>query len=567
MSGPCIVLKFGGSVLRDRGDLPQLVSEIYRWRRDGYSVVAVVSAFRGTTDRLLEEVRTVTTADADPHLVAEHVARGEHESAIHLALALDRSGIAAVLLTPAALGFVAKGNALEARPRSVDPTHLRRTLAAGAVAVVPGFAAVDHRGRCVLLGRGGSDLTALVLARTLQARCRLLKDTEGVFERDPALESRARSFVELSFARALALGGRVLQPKAVRYARAANLGFEVAALGNHRATRIGARASRVASARRPASRPALRVALLGAGNVGGALIEALAARREEFELVAVALRDRARERSWRVLFPRVPLVAELRDAASCGAEVVVEALGGAEPAHRALRWALDAGAHVITANKSVVAQHGVELRERARRRSLRFLDGACVGGALPILEQLRASGRAPVVRVRGVLNGTSNFVLERIARGQSLGEALEEAQAQGYAERDATRDLDGRDAAEKLVCIAQHLGRGELRVDDVEREAFAADAPRRHQVAELDLRGDRPRALVSCEVLAPSDPLRVLEGARNAVELVRADGTRELLCGRGAGGAPTAEALLGDLWELRREQALKQRARPIALGL
>jgi homoserine dehydrogenase len=556
VSRRCIVLKFGGSVLGSAADLPRVVSEIYRWRREGYAVVAVVSAFHGTTDRLFAEARAAAD-DADPHALAEHVARGEHESATLLALALDRSGVAAAVSTPAALRFVAQGPALEATPKSLERAALERVLARGLVAVVPGYAAIDELGRMVLLGRGGSDLSALFLARELGARCRLLKDTEGVFERDPALDPRARPFAALSFARALAIGGRVLQPQALRCARAGGLAFEVAGIGSSRATKIGACASRVASERSAAPTRPLRIALLGAGAVGGALIEALDARRAELELVAVAVRDTAREREWRERFPRARVLADPRAAATLGAEVVVEALGGIEPAHEALRLALDARAHVVTANKSLVAAHGVALREHARRRDLRFRDGACVGGALPILEQLRLRDRAPVVRVRGVLNGTSNFVLERLARGVALREALEDARTRGYAERDATRDLDGRDAAEKLVCIAQHLGWRELRAEQVERAAFVASSTRHHQVAELDLRGERARARVRCEVLSSEDPLRELAGARNAVELWRADGARELLCGRGAGGPPTAEALLGDLLELHRAREVR----------
>ena len=102
MSRPCIVLKFGGSVLGSAADLPRVVSEIYRWRREGCAVVAVVSAFHGTTDRLFAEARSAVD-DADPHAIAEHVARGEHESATRLAFALDRSGVAAAVLTPAVL--------------------------------------------------------------------------------------------------------------------------------------------------------------------------------------------------------------------------------------------------------------------------------------------------------------------------------------------------------------------------------------------------------------------------------------------------------------------------------
>ena len=178
-----IVLKLGGSVLESEASLPRAVHEIYRWRRDGFAVVAVVSAFAGETDRLLERARSLGAAAASSAAAA---ATGELTSAALLGAALDRAGVPACVLTPAALALRADGDPLEADPVALESARLEAVLEREGVAVVPGFAGIDARGRTVLLGRGGSDLSALFLAHALGARCRLLKDVDGLYEWDPA---------------------------------------------------------------------------------------------------------------------------------------------------------------------------------------------------------------------------------------------------------------------------------------------------------------------------------------------------------------------------------------------
>jgi homoserine dehydrogenase len=187
-----------------------------------------------------------------------------------------------------------------------------------------------------------------------------------------------------------------------------------------------------------------------------------------------------------------------------------------------------------------------------------------------MLEALEALARLRrrVARVRGVLNGTTNFVLEALAEGAELEDALAAARARGLAEADATRDLDGRDAADKLCVIAGVLGLGAVHVereplpaDLAARARRAADAGHRlRQVAELEPAGRRtphvgaarPRATVRLVALAPDDPLFALPGAANAALLADAAGRVERVHGVGAGRWPTAEAVLGDLLALAR---------------
>ncbi|MFI4881478.1 MAG: homoserine dehydrogenase, partial [Phycisphaerales bacterium JB064] len=220
MCAGLIVLKFGGSVLTDEHRLRIAVHEIYRWRREGWRVAAVVSAFAGRTDELLASC-SCDGLEADPHAAAAILACGERESAAKLAGCLDRVGVQATVLDPAAIGLCAQGAALDAHPLGFDTHKVREALEAVGVVVVPGFIAVDEQGRTVTFGRGGSDLTALVLADGLEAdRCRLVKDVDGLYERDPASSGPPpRRFERASYEDVLRLDGSIVQHKAVRFAR------------------------------------------------------------------------------------------------------------------------------------------------------------------------------------------------------------------------------------------------------------------------------------------------------------------------------------------------------------
>lgn len=549
MCGRVIVLKFGGSVLTDEHRLRIAAHEIYRWRREGWKVVAVVSAFAGRTDELLESCRC-GGLEADPHATAAVLACGERESAAKLAGCLDRVGIESALLDPAAIGLVARGPALDAGPVGFDADRVRDALEARGVVVVPGFLAIDERGRTVTLGRGGSDLTALVLANGIEAdACRLLKDVDGLYEHDPASdEPRPRRFERASFGDALRLDGSILQHKAVRFARERGQAFEVGRINATTATQVGLGPSELGGfgeTRRP-----LRVALLGAGVVGGGVLELLCQMPERFEVVGVAVRDVGKHRL------NVPISTDAVDLARCGADIVVEALGGIEPAREAIASALRSCADVVTANKAVLAEHGQELFDLARACCCRFLASASVGGGTPVLE---TSVRLGGTRVRGVLNGTANFVLSRLAEGTALDEAIAEAQRLGLAEADPSRDLNGRDSLDKLRVLALECGFEASDEVDLGRAdvRLAAPGSRQRQVATIDRDGSLS---VAIENVQPGDPLVDLPGEWNAAEITGADGVVTVVRGRGAGRWPTAEAVVGDVLALEREGSFTRAA-------
>lgn len=311
----------------------------------------------------------------------------------------------------------------------------------------------------------------------------------------------------------------------------------------------------------------MRVGVLGCGTVGGALVrllledpDGLAERAGvRLELVRVAVADPSRDR------PGVPRELVTGQAAAVVAdpevEVVVELIGGLSPARELVEAALAQGKAVVTANKTLVAAHGAELAEQAARAGVDLLYEAAVAGAIPIIRPLRESlAGERVRRVAGIVNGTTNFVLTRMAEAREPYEqALTEAQRLGFAERDPTADVAGHDAAQKAAILAGLAFRSAVRDQDVWREGI--EGLQATDVAAAQRLGFEVKLLAVAErigegevsvrvhpTLVPQEhPLASVRGAFNAV-FIEGEACGELmLYGRGAGGAPTASAVLGDL--------------------
>src|SRR5215207_4214531 len=556
------VLKFGSSVLRAEEDLPLAVHEIYReWRR-GAQVLAVVSAFGDTTDGLVARAECLCP-EPEPAALAALLATGEATSAALLGLALARAGVPAKVLDPAQAGLHTAGGRLDAELVSADAGRLREELRRGVV-VLPGFVGRDAEGGATLLGRGGSDLTALFLAERLGGRCVLVKDVDGLYTADPArpAPARPRRFGRVSWGTAAAVGGKVVQPKAVRFAESRGLSFEITSPGAAVATEV-CHGPDLPSAHTLPAAP-LRVALLGCGTVGGGVYERLAALPEFFDVAGVATRTPGRALTAGVPAHLIAFGPEELIEREC--DVVVELLGGVERAGELVSHALRLGRHVVTANKALVAEAGgrLEALAAASRATLRY--SAAVGGAVPALEtvkRLRERGR--IKGLAGVLNGTTNFVLDLLAAGEDFDSAVRAAQAAGFAEADPTLDLDGTDAAQKLVILARRAFGVGIDVDEVRRVGLHRVDPARVRAARAE--GLAVRLVASCRVnegggleasvvpaeLPLSHPLATTEGAENRLLVETEAGECHLVVGRGAGRWPTTEAVLADLFDLRRE--------------
>ncbi len=328
---------------------------------------------------------------------------------------------------------------------------------------------------------------------------------------------------------------------------------------------------------RPADRHAtstVRVALLGCGNVGSALAQLLLTRQDDIaartgirlELVAIAVSGASRTRPAAIpgeLFGTDAAALVARD----DVDVVVELIGGLHPAQELIEAALRAGKPVVTANKAVLAVSGAELAELADARGVDLLYEAAVAGAIPIVRTLRESlAGEQIVRVMGIVNGTTNFILTRMEEdGVDFADALAEAQRLGLAERDPTADVEGHDAAAKAAILAA-LAFGSDVVDiDVHREGIsglrAVDVAYANRlgysvkllaVAELVDGGPELSVRVHPAMVPKAHPLASVRGAFNAVFVEGAVSGELMLYGRGAGGGPTASAVLGDLVDAAR---------------
>ncbi|AXK45405.1 homoserine dehydrogenase [Brachybacterium saurashtrense] len=315
--------------------------------------------------------------------------------------------------------------------------------------------------------------------------------------------------------------------------------------------------------------PALRVAVLGAGTVGGEVLRLIAQQGEDLahriggrlEVRGVAVRDLDRDRG-----PHVPRALLTEDAAALvrEADLVVEVMGGIEPARTLLLDAMAHGASVVTANKALLAQDGATLYEAADAHGVDLYFEAAVAGAIPLVRPVRESLAGDrIQRVLGIVNGTTNYILDAMTRtGVSFDEALTTAQQLGYAEADPTADVEGHDAAAKASILASLAFHSRVRLGDVHCEGITqvsaqdiAAAARMGRTIKLlsiverieEENGERISARVYPALVPDHHPLAAVSEAYNAV-FIEAEAAGSLMFyGQGAGGSPTASAVLGDV--------------------
>lgn len=293
-----------------------------------------------------------------------------------------------------------------------------------------------------------------------------------------------------------------------------------------------------------------RIGLLGHGTVGAAFAELLDQRAGEIE----------RFNGRRPLITGV-LTRERGDFGEilAGADIVVEVMGGIDPARDYLLQAMRAGRHVVSANKQLLSQHGEELFEVARTHNVLLRFEAAVAGAVPVVRLLEESLAAtPIERIHGIVNGTTNFILTEMDRGSTYQQALAEAQRRGYAEADPSEDVSGRDAAAKMAILARLAFGAPVHVDDVLCEGIEHLQLEDIEYArELGLglkligTAERRDGGVSVRVhpafLYAGHPLSSVAGPFNAITVESEAITEITMSGPGAGGRQTASAVLGDV--------------------
>jgi homoserine dehydrogenase len=316
----------------------------------------------------------------------------------------------------------------------------------------------------------------------------------------------------------------------------------------------------------------LKVALLGCGNVGAQVArillddaDMLASRAgARLELVGIAVRNLDAPRE--VELPRGLFTTDAETLIK-DADLVIELMGGIEPARTLILTAMRNGACVVTGNKALVAKDGPTLHEEADKAGVQLSYEAAVAGAIPILRPIRDSLSGDrITRVLGIVNGTTNFILDQMdSTGAQFADALAQAQRLGYAEADPTADVEGYDAASKAAILASLSFHTRFSLDDVYCEGIssvtAADIAAAkdagfvikllaiaEKLTEADASGDTGVSVRVHPTLLPREhPLAAVRGAFNAV-FIEAENAGELMFyGQGAGGKPTASAVMGDL--------------------
>jgi len=315
---------------------------------------------------------------------------------------------------------------------------------------------------------------------------------------------------------------------------------------------------------RPRSHRPLRIVLLGLGTVGFGVFRHLSARPDLFDVRQVVVRDVSRHRGDGV--PPERLSTNLWKAINEPADLVIELIGGVEPAADLVHAALLRGRSVITANKALIAARWETLERYTHELQPRLRFSAAVGGAVPVLETIAQVNREhAITHVRAVINGTCNFILDELACRRTLREAVTLAQERGFAESDPRTDLDGTDAAQKLCLIARAAFGVALSLDSIDRTGIEHSTPDEIAGAEAD--GWRVRLVATCErkadvIRASVRPKRLetndyLAGARreeNRIELTTASGATVRLAGKGAGRWPTALAVMGVVFDLLEDE-------------
>ena len=310
-----------------------------------------------------------------------------------------------------------------------------------------------------------------------------------------------------------------------------------------------------------------RVALLGFGTVGSAVARVLASQQfAGIELTHIVNRDVARKRGSDAA-RMVPDAAQWHDdpeavLAATDVDVIIETIGGLEPIESWLAQALRSGKSVVTANKQLIAYRGAALAAIAAEHGAQLLYNAAVAGGVPVIPAtLQGLQGDRITRLSGIVNGTCNFILSHMEQGAEYAEVLAQAQAAGYAEADPSADVDGFDARAKLCILARVALHAELNPDHIPTQSIAlVDAVDFHyakelgctirQVSRAQLGGDAVHARVAPMLVPHTSPIAWSHGTQNMVVTTGEFGGDVVLSGHGAGGNPTAVAIVSDLLAL-----------------
>lgn len=551
-----VVLKFGSSVLTDAFATRSAVAEIYRHIAMGRRVVAIVSALAGETDRL-SMVAEQFGHTSDGHY-AGFLATGEQQASYLLGLAADDVGLKSAVVSPKDLKLTIAGDTLDALPISYDQDYLLNQFIARDLLIVPGFYGIRENGRMGLLGRGGSDLTAIYLASQLDdagllERCKLVKDVEGVYNKDPnKFADGLELYQSLTYETAAAIAGVLVQPKSVVFARQHDLAFEVGRVGIEAGTRIGHYRD-VTKPVKQKNQP-LRVALAGLGVVGYGVYQQLC-KTADVEVTKILVSDTLKHAEKNL--PEGLLTTNARDLEVEKVDILLECLSVKGLAIDLISKALKAGTSVVSANKQAIVSGYHDFKNFAAQSGAGLAFSASVGGGVPILESIDRSKE--IVRVSAVLNGTTNYVYSRMAEGLTADVAIKEAQDLGFAEADPSADIDGFDALAKISLIAVEgapVSLSDLIIDRADFDSVTVQNDESYrQICQLYLKDGQYHVSVKPESLTDHSKIGKPVGAENIAIIDYSDGSQAIISGLGAGRWPTTHSMINDFYQLLNERA------------
>lgn len=556
------VVKFCGSLLPNLQDISLAVHEIYQYLREGYRVLAVVSAMDDKTDKLGSP--TVAGLDEDGFIppaneFAELLATGETAAACLFTIGLDRAGIKAKKLNHHCL--ITKNSLLNSEPDSFTTDLVITLFERYSVLVLPGAIGYDDAKRTTLLGRKGADYAAIYAAWHLHAdECVIYQDTDGIYEKKLTVSGDGNHRYEtLDYTDLLKLHSSIIHHKALKFAQAKGVNFTVTSLASTYKTEVGNLPTVFSKTTQPAKK--LNIVLLGLGPIGFGVYTCLLAYPHLFNIVGIGVKDVKKHE--RKQLPAALLSNDWKALLTRGCDVAIELMGEHGDGEAVIRQALLHGHHVITANRALIAAQGQALSQLAKQNNAQLLYSACLGGAIPILENLRkindGAQSDPIQSISGVLDSTCNFILDKVKDGQTLNNTISLTKILGVAESKSTLDLYGVDATQKAILLSRTaFGRdpdtiemiGIQRLDETSIHDAQAAGKNIRLVVSCVLENKQIKVSVEPTAMELSHPLAQVSGMHNAV-LIRTQSNRLIeLHGKGAGRWPVAESVFGDLLNL-----------------
>ena len=366
----------------------------------------------------------------------------------------------------------------------------------------------------------------------------------------PKSDPNAERYETIDWDEASEVAGPLIAPRALGFARKQKVPFRVGLPGVPSYTHVGAFDGKLKASQNPKK---LKLALMGLGIVGGGVFRRVAAHADQFEIVKIMVRnpDKYIDQGYD---PDV-LTTDFDVIKASKPDVFIDVSGPVEPALSYCREMLEAGVHVVSANKQAIATGGQALIDLAAKHKTQLLFSSAAGGGMPVLEMcLRETGR--ITRVRALLNGTTNYMLDEIGKGRSYAQALKDAQDKGFAEADPTADVGGADAAAKIRLIAL-LGFGEtLALDDIPRdtiENFNPTEPAKgawKRVAKIWRDQNGFSSALQLRDLSLNNFMAQADGEEAHAIFDFDDGDQYRIRGKGAGRWPTTESVMADLFDI-----------------